>query len=74
MTFVVMGCAQRHRELIAHFDGKASWLGKRQMMSMARYASAYEAGVISDELQMSLVAQAPFSAEPLGPPFPASFL
>src|SRR5438105_257760 len=58
VQLVVMGAAQRHRELVAHLAAQGSRLGKFQMVSVARGLPANEAGLLPDKQQVGLAALA----------------
>ena len=59
MQVAMMGAAQRHRELIAGLEAKASWLREAQVVGVRRLASANHAGLRGDKLAVTFVAPPP---------------
>src|SRR5262249_36492307 len=57
MQLPVMTAAERHSELIAHFEAQGSRLGKPQVMRIARLASADETRLGGHESEMGFVAK-----------------
>ena len=59
MQIAMMGTAERHRELIADLEAKASWLREAQVVGIRRLASANHAGLRGDKLAVTFVAPPP---------------
>lgn len=53
----MMTAAERNGEFVADLEADRSWLGKSQVMRVARLPAADETGLRSNELKMCLVAQ-----------------
>ncbi len=60
----MMGGAEGHRPLVADLAAQGAWLGKSQVMSMARGTATDETGLCGDNAEMRLVAYAPWGADP----------
>ena len=59
MQVAMMRATERHRELIADLEAKASWLREAQVMGVRRLASANHAGLRGDKLAVTLVTPPP---------------
>ena len=55
MKLPVMAAAKRNRELVADFEAKRSWLSKPQVMWIGWLPAADQAGLRSNEFQVSFV-------------------
>ena len=66
MQIAVMRAAERDGELIAHLQPERSGLSKAQVMRVCGLPATDKAGLLGDELQVLLVAQALGLAEQQG--------
>ena len=55
MNFTVMQPTERHNKLVADFHSQSAWLCESKMVRIGGLPSTLQAGLMSDEFQVSAV-------------------